>query len=381
MFPGPYTIFGSPRSFLTEKVENTLRFMDLPYDFVNKQPHDGSAIEKRANCGAIPLLQTPEDWVIWDSTPIAELLDGRFRERAVVPRSAVQRIGAKLLEDWFEEWFTRPAMYTRWNYPESVEAVFGGGAAQALFGKPLPELTTAEREQIQPVIDQMEPFRRTMAEEAGQMGATTLEAGRDILEWFEAFLQKLSAHLERHPFLLGDRPCIADFSINGGLVAHFVHDPFPQALIEEKAPAVLAYSDRCWNAKWTDGGEWLADDRLPDGWSPFFEEMEARYVRYLRLNREALAAKEDRVSIDLGHGEVQVVPVPYRELSRLDIRDEFNRLDESAQRAVRAAIPSGVLDAYLLPPLEALRFNPNKATFPVKRVAEAGAAEGGASVG
>ena len=46
-----------------------LRFLDLPYEFVDKQPHDGSEIEQRTDCGALPILRTPEDWVIWDSTP------------------------------------------------------------------------------------------------------------------------------------------------------------------------------------------------------------------------------------------------------------------------------------------------------------------------
>lgn len=365
MFPGRYTLYGSPRSFLTAKVEAMLRFLEVPYDFADKQPHDGSEIEKRASCGAIPLLQTPEDWVIWDSTPIAELLDGRFRDRPLVPRTPVQRIGAKLLEDWFEEWFTRPAMYTRWNFPESWEAVFGGGVAQALLGKSFFELGADERAQIQPLIERMEPFRELMGGRAGEMGATTLEKGRDIPEWFGAFLDDLGAHLEHHPFLLGGRPCVADFSIAGGFRAHFAYDPWPRRFVEERRPETIDFAQRCWDAKWSDPGSWLPDDRLPPTWAPLFAEMEARYVRYLVTNREALAAKQEWMTLDLGFGDVDVVPVPYRELSRLDIRDEFLRLDEPGRRAVRDAVPPRVLDAYLLPPLGIPELRPNKGVFPI----------------
>lgn len=363
MFPGRYTLYGSPRSVFTAKVENMLRFHGLPYDFIDKQPHDGSEMEQRANCGAIPLLQTPEDWVLWDSTPIAKFLDGRLRSRPLVPGTPVQGIGARLLEDWFDEWLTRAAMYTRWNFPESVEAVFGGGAAKALFGKSFFDLTEEERAQVQPIIDQMEPFRKIMAEHAAPLGATTLETGQDIMVWFEAFLGHLSVLLQDQPFLLGGRPCVADFSLNGGLQAHFTYDPWPRRLIEQTQPTVLEYAQRCWDAK-ADDGEWIPDDRLPDSWSPFFAEMESRYIRYLVLNRENLAAGREGFAIDLGFGEVQVATMAYRELSRLDIRDDILRLSDVDRDAVQKAMPSAILDAYLLPSLEVPRFSPKKGQLP-----------------
>jgi glutathione S-transferase len=300
--------------------------------------------------------------VLWDSTPIGQLLDGRFRQHPIVPPSPVQRIGARLLENWFGEWFTRPAMYTRWNFPESWQAVFGGAAAQALLGKSWFELTSEERERIQPAIDSMEPFRKMMAERAAPLGAMTLETGKDIPEWFGAFLSHLVAHCEQHPFLLGDRPCVADFALNGGFQAHFAYDPWPRRFVEERAPEALDYAERCWNAK-ADDAEWLPDERLPSTWAPFFEEMEARYLPYLAANREALAARQERFGIDFGHGEVEVASVPYRELARLDVGDELHRLEADERRRVRDAIPSAVLDVYLLPALEKTSFAPGKRTF------------------
>jgi glutathione S-transferase len=363
MFPGPYILYGSRRSFFTAKVENMLRFLDLPYELVEKQPHDGSDIEKRADCGAIPLLRTPEDWVIWDSTPIAQLLDGRFRDQPLVPGTPVQRVATRLLEDWVDEWFTRPAMYTRWNFPESVEAVFGGGAARALLGKSFFDLTAEERSMVRPVIDQMEPFRKMMAERAAPRGAMTLETGKDIPEWFGAFLEHLASHLKQHPFLLGERPCVADFALNGGLQAHFVYDPWPRRFVEERAPSVIEYAERCWNAKAGAAG-WLPEDRLPESWSPFFEEIEARYLRFLLANRESLAAGDEEFTIDLGHGEVEVAAVAYKELSRLDIRGEILALDAGARNALRAStIPKAILDAYLLPALSVPDFAPGKRTI------------------
>lgn len=363
MFPGEYVLYGSARSFFTAKVENALRYMQLPYSCVEKQPHDGSEIEKRAASGGLPLLQTPEDWVLWDSTPILGMLDGRFPERRIVPAGPVQRIAARLLEDWIDEWFTRPAMYTRWNFPESVEAVLGATAARAAFQKELSDLSDDERVILGKLLEGTAPFRKYMTEVVAVSVGTTLAAGQDIPVWFEAFVRNLAAHHEQHPFLLGDRPCVADFALSGGFHAHFSHDPWPRRFIQERAPAALAYAERCWNATWDDA-QWVRDDALPETLGPFFAEMEARFLHYLVANRDALANGAEQFELDLGHGSVSFGVVPYRERSRLDVRDELLHLDAGEQARVRAAIPSRVLDAYLQAPLEVPSVTSKKGVFP-----------------
>ena len=57
---GPAALFQSKpceRMFeITAKVENILRFQQLPYMLVEKMPHDGSEIERRTGSGARTLL-------------------------------------------------------------------------------------------------------------------------------------------------------------------------------------------------------------------------------------------------------------------------------------------------------------------------------------
>jgi len=349
MFPGDYTIYGSKRSFFTAKLENILRFLDLPFEFIEKGPHDGSQIEMRGGAGVIPLLKTPEDWVLWDSTPIARLLNSRYPDKAFIPPTPVQRIGALILEEWIDEWFTRAAMYTRWNFDESVEAVFGGAIAAQLYQKSWFDLTDEEREAVKPLIAQQAPFREIMTK-GGVKIAASLENGQDVMVWFGAFLDDLSEHLRTYKFLLGDRPCVADFSLSGGFSAHFAYDPWPHRFVKERQPETLLYAERCWEAK-ADTAQWIADDRLPESWTPFFEEMAARYSRYQAANREALANGKAEIEIDLGFGPRTLPAVPYRELSRLDVRNEILALSKEAQDRVRKEIPGNILDAFLLPPL------------------------------
>ena len=368
MFPGHYKLYGSKRSYFTQKVENMLRFQRLPFELIEKMPHDGSAIELRTGSGAIPALVTPEDWPLADSTPIARFLNDRFPDRAIIPASPAQRIGTLILEDWFDEWFMRVAMYTRWNFQESVEALVGSGASMRLLNKKWHELTESERAGLKPHVDEalnrIRTFRQRMTGEVASAYGTTLEQGRDIPIWWGQFLDDMAAHLRHHAFLLGDRPSVADFVISGGFEAHFGNDTWPRNFVIQRQPSVLAYAERCFDTVFSDA-DWLAGDQLPSTWGAFFRAMESMYLPYLAENRRALGEGKDTVSMSFGFDIVTTPVRRYQELSRLDIRDEILNLNGAALAHVKEAIPAAVLDTYLLPPSGgALEIEGNKDTFP-----------------
>ena len=207
MFPGEYTLYGSKRSYFTAKVENILRYQRTPYRLIEKMIHDGSPIETRLGSGAIPGLVTPEDWPLSDSTPIARLLNDRFPDRPIIPSTPVQRIATLLLEDWFDEWFMRVAMYTRWNFEDSVDALVGSGVSLQVLGKPYHATNAAEKAQLRPLVDaglkRIATFRKRMTTEVARVYGTTLEQGQDIMHWYGEFLDNMASHLEQFPFLLG----------------------------------------------------------------------------------------------------------------------------------------------------------------------------------
>jgi len=368
MFPGEYTLYGSSRSYFTSKLENILRFQGLPYTLVEKMIHDGSAIETRLGSGAIPGLVTPEDWPLSDSTPIARLLNDRYPDRPVIPASPVQRIGVLLLEDWFDEWFMRVAMYTRWNFDESVDALVGSGVSMRVLGKPYHATSDEEKAELRPLVDEslsrIATFRQRMTTEVALAYGTTPEQGQDIPIWWGEFLDDMAAHLEQHPFLLGDRPSVADFVVSGGFAAHFGNDLWPRNFVLNRQPSVLAYAERCWNTTHGDSS-WLADDQIPETWGTFFAAMEQHYLRYLMANRQALASGAEMVKCDFGYGVVETPSRIYQEHSRLDIRDEILKFSGAEMEKVRRAIPEGVLQVYLTPAAENLPgVSGNKDTFP-----------------
>ena len=364
MFPGRYVLHGEDGSFFTRKLEAVLRHKRIEYRSAPQSPFGRDAISIRAGSHAIPALRTPEDWVLRDSTPIALMLEQRFPDRPLLPPTPVQRIACRLLEDWIDEWFTRAAMYTRWEIPGTPELLAERGLAKGVLGRTLDELDDRERAAVRasagPLGAVLKDF---MSRGTGERVAATRETGADIPIWFEAFLVDLARHLEDHDFLLGGAPSLADFAFTGGAVAHFLSDPWPEERIRKLAPTVARYVERCWDTPEVLGA-WIPEDAIPDTWSPFWSEMAGGFASYLRGNREALASGNEWIPLDFGHGPTRMIAVRYREQSRVDIRDDILRLGATEQDRLRAAIPTEILDAYLLPPVLALEHASGTGMFP-----------------
>jgi hypothetical protein len=81
-----------------------------------------------------------------------------------------------------------------------------------------------------------------------------------LLPWQRAF----GAHVERHGYLFGGRPALADFALFGGNAAHFVNDPVCRRWTECVAPAVVAHTHALMTPRDRRFGAWLDADTLPD---------------------------------------------------------------------------------------------------------------------
>ena len=64
MYKGIYLLIGSELSFFTRKLEAQLRFQDIPWKYHFKTEKRTAELEARAGTHFIPLLNTPENWII-----------------------------------------------------------------------------------------------------------------------------------------------------------------------------------------------------------------------------------------------------------------------------------------------------------------------------
>jgi len=268
-----YTMYGGELSLFTRKLEAALTFYDADFHQEPKSKANAQLLETRAGTHQIPLLQTPENWLLADTTPIIHLLDSRFGLRQLVPAGATGFL-VHLLEEFFDEWVARVMVHYRWHYPDSA-AFASQHMAQGDAQVAARVLTWGPR-----------ACRATGTDNPSQQRAAEAE--------YERVLAAAEQQLSTTPYLLGERPSALDCIVLGGLRAHTNMDPDPKAVVAGY-PTVVRWAEQ------------HADDvcRRSDTWqawaqpnavrlTPFADhvltEMAATYQPFILANRAALAA-------------------------------------------------------------------------------------------
>ncbi len=265
-----YTMYGAEFSLYSGKLRAYLNKKGIA--FVEKSPSlltYRRFIEPRTGVRFIPVLHTPDDDVLQDTTAIIDALEPHFPEPSVYPATPRQRLAALLLELYGDEWLLIPAMHYRWSFPAANQPFIFDE-----FGKMgFPWF---------PKFIQRRLGRKLGARFAGflpTLGITKATAPA-IERSYESLLAELDAHFAEHRFLLGSRPSIGDFGLIGPLYAHLYRDPYPGRLMRERAPNVAGWVERMISPEPVDG-EFLPDDVIPETLWPVLERMAREQVPVL----------------------------------------------------------------------------------------------------
>lgn len=265
-----YVMYGAGFSLYSGKLRSYLRKKGIAY--VEKSPSILTYkrfIVPRTGVRFIPVLHTPQDEVLQDTTAIIDVLESRFPQRPVYPATPRQHLAALLLELYGDEWLLIPAMHYRWNFPDDnlpfVHDEFG-----AMLFPWFPKF-----------------LRRWLGKRVGahfhalvpRLGIT--DALRPAVEqsWL-GLLAELEQHFAGHDFLFGTRPSIGDFGLIGPMYAHLYRDPHPGKLMRERAPKVAAWVERMVSADPCDGS-FLPDDEVPETLMPVLRRMVREQVPVL----------------------------------------------------------------------------------------------------
>lgn len=307
-----YVIYGPAFSLFTRKLEAALRFYGVPHRRENPGPDNRETVE-RAATHQVPVLHTPENWVIADTTPILDLLDARHPRRRLFPEGPLG-ILVHVVEEVLDEWFARVMVHYRWHYEENTRFVVG-----AIVGR---EVSLEEAREFPLAKWGPRACRATGTESPHQREA----AEREYL----VVIAALEKQLGTTRYALGDRPTAVDAILLGGLRAHTNNDPIPDLAA---FPAVLA-----WDAKEADrwdgeGGLAPLATRTPVA-DAILEIARTQYAPFVLGNARALAAGE-KAFVATTYGEqVSYLARPYPERSRqmvqARIRDRLTA-DERAE--------------------------------------------------
>jgi len=248
----PYRFYAAEISYFSGKVRPMFRYKGIPYEEILPTPQVyREVILPRTGLAFIPVVVTPEDETLQDTSDILDELERRFPEAPVYPATPVQRIVALLLEVYADEFCVLPAMHYRWGFPESEAKARDDFAAAN--GDPAAAGRFADR------MKGALPFLGISPASAPAIEAHT----HDLLD-------VLSHDLAAHDHLLGSRMSLADLALLGPLYAHLYLDVVPGRLLRTRAPRVCAWIERM-NRPVPRSGGFVADDALPATLRPLLE--------------------------------------------------------------------------------------------------------------
>ena len=124
-----YVCYGLRLSYFTRKLEAALQLYDLPFELRLKDMAVRDEVETRSGTNQIPVLLTPEGWMIADTTPILGMLDARVPGRRLFPAGPAGVL-VHVIEEWLDEWLPRTALYYRWCFDDSRAFASAEGVSQ-----------------------------------------------------------------------------------------------------------------------------------------------------------------------------------------------------------------------------------------------------------
>lgn len=293
------------RSYFCGKMMAYMRYKEIPHNTLYKSLSEiGDTLLEKTGLRVMPVVQLGDGRWMNDTTPMMLWFENKHTAHSVMPDDAVTAFFVRLLEDYADEWMWRPAINSRWEnkcdrqyYEELFPREFAG-----LKGLPLRLASALTNRHM----------HKTFLEGDG----ITSRNREHVWSIYTDTLARLESIFQRQPFLLGPKPCLADFAFFGSMFWHFGSDPTPSRLMHEQAPGVYEWVGRMWNAK---GQRYshhefdLQGGPVPPLWDELLHDVFESYLPYLVANARAYTLGKSRFNLSVGGYSYPGVQVsPYR---------------------------------------------------------------------
>ena len=333
-----WIVWGLDLSLFTGKLEAILRAKGIAYERKNITSKLWPQLARKVGIQHMPYIELPDGRFLSDTTLILRYLEEHTDGPTLCAAPGATRFMSRLIEDWADEYLWRPAMYYRWNHPDSREMMSGRIVDQFAIDIPAPRWLKK---------------RMTIARQLGiyvKRDGVRTKAQKDATEALYLWLlDELNSIFERRPFLLGDRPCEADFGLFAPFFRHFFADPVPGPIMQDRAPYVLLWAARLWATKPADFEQDPLIGAVPDDLTPILSHIGEAYLPYLRANAQAVAKGEKWTkSTSLGV-EWQEFTKPFRLWCLSDLQDQFAALSDDQKTAVETRLGKPALDLITAP--------------------------------
>ncbi len=280
-----YRIFGAELSPYSVKVRSYCRYKDIPHEWIIRSAAVQDEYKKYAKIPIIPLVVTPQDKGIQDSTPIIEQLEALYPQPSIHPADPVSGFLSALIEEFGDEWGNKWMFHYRWA--REVDQLSSAGRIARMM------MPWADDKQHAQMVAQV---RERMVNRVWFVGSNEQTAPL-IEESFCEAIEQLEAHLSTRAYLFGARPSFGDLGLWGQIYNAWT-DPTPCAFVEGRASHVLAWVQRMlWPRAEGDFEPWSS---LEPTLLPFLEQqVGARFLPWTLANAEAVATGQEQFSVDL----------------------------------------------------------------------------------
>jgi glutathione S-transferase len=304
-----YRIYGVELSPFSVKIRSYFRYKQIPHKWIVRNSESMADYQKYAKIPIIPLVVTPDEQGLQDSTPIMEAMEDLFPEHTTHPSDPISRFVSLLLEEFGDEWGNKWMFHLRWAREEDQLSAAGRIAAtMAPAGNE--EARLAIRTQI---IERM--LGRVFFVGSNEVTAPQIEQS------FQDALALLETHLADRPYLFGARPAFGDFGLWGQIYNAWT-DPTGAAWIEAGAPNVLDWIHRMLNPRAE--GEFESWSSLESTLAPFLAgQIGALFCPWTVANAAAMAAGDEEFSVELAGKTFTQIPQKYHAKSLLAIREKY----------------------------------------------------------
>jgi glutathione S-transferase len=314
-----YRIFGAELSPYSVKIRSYFRYKQIPHQWIVRKPGSEEEYKKYAKIPIIPLVVTPEEESLQDSTPIIEAMEQRFAKPSIHPQDPVCQFVSTLIEEFGDEWGNKWMFHLRWARDE--DCMSAGGRIAALNAPGADEATRITiREQIIGHMKGRVFFVGSNAQTAPQ-----------IEQSFSDGIKLLDDHLRDRAYLFGGKPCFADFGLWGQVYCAWT-DPTGSALIEANAPHLLDWIHRMlWP---TDVGEYEHWESLAATLMPFItDQIGELFAPWTVANTAAMIAGEEEFTVQLKGQSYSQKPQKYHVKSLRVLRDKYAHVSGNAKLA------------------------------------------------
>jgi len=303
-----HRIFGMELSPYSVKVRSYFRYKQIPHEWIPRSPAVQEEFQKYAKLPLVPVVATPADEGLQDSTPIVETMEERFPEPSIHPPEPASAFVSALLEEFGDEWGNKWMFHYRWARPADQEAA----------GRRIAEMMApgASEEQAagvaQGVIDRM--TNRVWFVGSNETTAPQIEQS------FRDGLALLETHLAERPYVFGRRPAFADFGLWGQIYNAWT-DPTCSEIVE-KHPAVRAWVQRMLEPKAE--GDFEAWATLEPTLAPFLEsQVGGLFLPWSDANAKAIADGAEEFTVKLASGSWTQKPQKYHARSLAKLRARY----------------------------------------------------------